>query len=124
MGAVQDVVEQFLSDAELTHDDLDSVLNAVRHHFGEFVHVTDPAMVGEHIYLSPEDRFVATLSVSYDPDSDGVVSSEEALRAALNLTRDDGESGTHWWVYDRDIGKGRIIEQGDVADTPMPGLVL
>lgn len=33
MGAVQDTTEQFFRDAELTHDDLDSVLAAVRHHF-------------------------------------------------------------------------------------------
>lgn len=124
MGAVQDIVEQFFTDAELTLDDRDGVLAAVRHHFGTPASVIDPALAGDHTYLSPDERFVATLAVSYSPDPHEVTTPKEALAAALALTRDDGSDGTQWWVHDRVTGQGRVIEQGEVADTPMRGLVL
>lgn len=81
-------------------------------------HVVDPALVGQHIYLEPEDRYVATLAVSYSPERDGTHSPEAALAAAVRLvTEDPSESdGTHWWVYDRATRSGRVIEQGEVAD--------
>lgn len=120
MSLVQDSVEEYFADADLTHDDLDAVLAAVRHHFGEHADVTDPALVGEHAYLSPTERYVATLAVSYDHDEDGVASPEEALRAALALTEDMDADSTQWWVYDRHTRTGRIIEQGDVTDVVVP----
>lgn len=121
MGAVQDITEAFFADAELTRDDLDSVLAAVRSHFGQPVGVVDPALAGDHTYLNPDERFVATLAVSYEDDPETVSRPEEALRAALNLViDDDAGDGTQWWVYDRDTGTGRIIEQGEVAHVVVP----
>lgn len=116
MGAVQDAVEEWFADGGLTPDDLDSVLAAVRHHFGQHVHVIDPALVGDHIYLSPSERFVVTLAVSYAEGEGDVQTPQDALRAALDLTRDEGAAGTHWWVYDRQTSRGQIVEQGDVDD--------
>lgn len=121
MGLVQEAVEQYFADAELTHDDLNTVLAAIRTHFGKHVDVTDPAIKGEHTYLSPSERFVATLAVSYTDDPGTVSSPEEALRAALNLVLDkDAGDSTQWWVYDRDTSTGRVIEQGEVAEVEVP----
>lgn len=103
--------------ADLTRDDLDDVLAAVRNHFGVAVAPVDPALAPDWMtYLQPGDRFVAALVASYDETRDGVGSVEEAAEAALALTRGEGSDGTHWWVYDRQEGSGRVIEQSQFED--------
>lgn len=72
---------------------------------------------GEHIYHHPDDRFVVSLIVSYDPERDGnsIESPRDAASAALNLTTDPlGKSGTHWQVQDRATGQTHTFEQDEI----------
>ena len=67
-------------------------------------------------YLDDGDRFVVSLIVGYrgDEDEDNPIGTpEQAVAAALDLTRDLGSSDTHWYVFDRRTGGMSLVEQGD-----------
>lgn len=122
MSLLTDHIEDSLRD--LDDDDIDDVLTAVRRRFGvEVVALPKHEQYAYDTYTDPQDRFVVSLIASYDPDRDAVTSDVEAVAAALRLTRDEGSRGTQWWVYDRQTGTGRIVEQGDVErDEDFPAL--
>lgn len=61
-------------------------------------------------YVGEKDRFVVSLVVGYSED-DGVETPEEALRSALDLTRDGGSWDTNWYVFDRKTGTMHLLEQ-------------
>lgn len=65
------------------------------------------------IYVEPEERFVVSLIVRYDPATSGVQTAEDAARAALGMTRDESASGTTWHVYDRHTGRMHVLRQKD-----------
>jgi hypothetical protein len=67
----------------------------------------------ESIYVGRDERFVVSLIVGYAEERDGVETPAHAAAAALALTRDDGSSGTHWFVYDRQTGVLHVLEQSD-----------
>ncbi len=75
------------------------------------------------IYVDPEERFVVSLVASYDPASSGVQTAEDAARAALGMTRDEGASGTTWHVYDRQTGLMHVLRQKDF-DSEFDAVVL
>lgn len=70
----------------------------------------DPYEVG-NTYVGPEDRFVVSLIVGYPSGECDVHTPEQAAAMALELTRDEGSSDTHWYVYDRETKQLQIIEQ-------------
>ncbi len=64
------------------------------------------------IYVGNEDRFIVSLIAGYGKE--GLVKTpERAAAAALDLTRDSGSSGTHWYVYDRKTKRMHCFEQGE-----------
>lgn len=65
------------------------------------------------IYDDEEDRWIVSLVVGYEPERDKVETIEQAAKAALELTRDGGQEGTYWYVYDRDTGRGKFFEQSE-----------
>lgn len=67
---------------------------------------------GGPTYVTVHDRFIVCLEVGYHE----VESPEQAVAAALALTRDLGSTDTQWHVFDRTNGEGVIVEQGDVED--------
>lgn len=67
------------------------------------------------IYVGATDRYVVMLVVGYQGGPDGVGSPEEAAFYALDLTQDDGWSGTTWVVLDRATGRYHTLEQDDFA---------
>lgn len=67
------------------------------------------------IYTDDKDRFIVALVVGYKPE-DGITTPEEAARAALDLTRDEGAGGTQWYVLDRKTGQGCWLEQKTFDD--------
>lgn len=62
-------------------------------------------------YVTPRDRFVATLELGSEADS-----AEEALDMALTDVRDDsiGSEDMQWVVFDRRTRESQIIERGEV----------
>ena len=64
-------------------------------------------------YVESDERFVVSLVVSYDP-RDGITSPEDAVAAALALTRDIDSGGTQWYVKDRKNNILHLIEQRSV----------
>lgn len=72
------------------------------------------------------DRYVVSLIVGYADEDIGTsettvpriveANMKEAAKAALDLTRDEGQSDTFWHVYDRKTKKGRFFEQGEFDD--------
>ncbi len=70
-------------------------------------------------YVDPDSRYVVSLIVGYgDHDAN---SPEQAVAAALDLTRDDDSFSTHWYVYDRLTKTLHLIEQGDAEPySPVP----
>ena len=125
MSAVTEAIESYFTAADLTAADLPHVIAAVRHHFEVEVAPVDPALPTSRLpYYSDQDRFVVALVASYDVERDDLPTGPDddeggrgAARYALDLTRDDGCSGTQWWVYDRHTGQGRVVEQSDFDDT-------
>lgn len=79
----------------------------------------------ETIYVNLKDRFVVALIVSYSEqelrDGSLKVSTANAAYSALELTRDSGSYGTHWFVFDRKTGTGEVLEQGDFEDGDFEG---
>lgn len=65
------------------------------------------------VYVDPEDRFIVSLVVGYSNGRDKVKTAEEAVLAALNLTRDDNSGDTLWNVYDRKTGRSELVMQSD-----------
>ena len=78
------------------------------------------------IYDMPTDRYIVSLIVGYSRDDlkndpaitiDGHMPrtpldfARVAAAAALDLTRDDGASGTNWVVYDRHLDRWYVFEQ-------------
>lgn len=61
------------------------------------------------IYVGDRERYVVSLIVGYEDDE--VKSPLDAARAALALTNDEGASGTHWFVHDRETGERHCFEQ-------------
>ncbi len=62
------------------------------------------------IYVHPAERFVVSLIVGY---ADEVRCAWEAALAALELTRDGGQGGTRWFVFDRCTGKLHSFDQDE-----------
>lgn len=85
-------------------------------HDREDTELRDAIGSGEHIYHEPEDRFVVSLVVSYDPGRDASVeTARDAASAALRLTTDPyGKSGTRWQVYDRATGESHGFDQEEI----------
>ncbi|NMP24410.1 hypothetical protein [Sulfobacillus harzensis] len=70
-------------------------------------------------YVDPDSRYVVSLVVGYGDDD--VISPEQAVAAALDLTRDEGSYSTHWYVYDRLTKTLHLIEQSDAEPyCPVP----
>jgi len=71
------------------------------------------------IYANRDDRFIVSLIVGYTTedltgeDGAGEPSHRDAARWALDLTRDDGANGTHWFVFDRLTGTMHVLEQDE-----------
>lgn len=73
------------------------------------------------IYADEKDRFIVSLIVGYSEDdlsgeSPGEVSDitpQQAAAQALDLTRDEGARGTHWFVYDRKERQMFMLEQSE-----------
>lgn len=63
--------------------------------------------------LGRHERFIVSLICGYG-EEDEVVSPQQAVAAALALTRDAGQSDTHWFVFDRKTGEKTFVEQGEV----------
>jgi hypothetical protein len=71
----------------------------------------------DSIYVHPNERFVVSLIVGYGGPGQGEVRSpRRAAAAALDLTRDEGSNGTHWFVYDRKTGAMHLFEQDEFED--------
>lgn len=71
----------------------------------------------QSIYVDREERFVVSLVVGYSEEDlahdGGEVSPRAAAKWALELTRDEGSNGTHWFVYDRHEQRMHSFEQSD-----------
>jgi len=67
-------------------------------------------------YADRQDRFVVSLIVTCDPARDAVKSPAEAVKAALQLTRDEGSHDTQWYCYDRKTKQMHMIEQEKVDE--------
>ena len=61
-------------------------------------------------YVGADDRFVVSLVIGYAAEDD-VQTPEDALKHALDLTRDGGSWDTNWYVYDRQTGELHLFEQ-------------
>jgi hypothetical protein len=64
-------------------------------------------------YVGARDRFVVSLVVGYEAD-ENIQTPVDALRYALELTRDEGSADTHWYVFDRQTGELHLIEQEQI----------
>lgn len=69
------------------------------------------------LYVGDGNRYVVMLAVGYagDEEGDTVESPTEAAFAALDLTQDEGWTGTHWLVLDRETGNVETFEQDQFA---------
>ena len=75
------------------------------------------------IYLSDDDRFIVSLIVGYteeDLTDEGEATPQAAAKWALDLTRDEGARGTHWFVFDRKEQRMHMFEQHEF-DPEMEG---
>lgn len=70
------------------------------------------------IYLDPNDRFVVSLIIGCG-ERDDIDTPEAAASSALQLTRDEGSHGTHWFVYDRETGQMHTLVQNGFELAPM-----
>ena len=78
----------------------------------------DPKELG-NTYVGNRDRFVVSLVVGYAED-DGPTTPEQAVKAAIELTTDEGSYSTHWYCYDRQTKILHMIEQGDAENADLP----
>lgn len=62
------------------------------------------------IYVDASDRFVVSLIVGYT-EGDDIATPRAAALAALELTQDEGWTGTTWHVFDRKTGLLHQYEQ-------------
>lgn len=76
----------------------------------------------DSIYADADDRFIVSLIVGYTEEdlaageydnNDGTITPQEAAKWALELTRDEGATGTHWFVFDRKTGRMHTLEQSE-----------
>jgi hypothetical protein len=81
------------------------------------------------IYVGTEDRFIVSLVVGYDNEtiaealpgrSTGKEKALQAAASALDLTKDEGASGTHWFVYDRLDDVEYVFEQSEFEEIAVP----
>lgn len=71
----------------------------------------------DSIYVDAKERFVVSLIVGYgDETDDQPTTAQQAGHWALELTRDEGSSGTQWFVFDRATGQMRQFEQGELEE--------
>lgn len=69
-------------------------------------------------YVGPDDRFVVSFIVGI---RDTVAATpEEAAAQALDLTRDDGAWGTHFYVFDRQTQTLHLFEQHEFDEEMRP----
>lgn len=68
-------------------------------------------------YVRQNDRSIVSLIVGYGPHDD-ITTAEEAAAAALDLTRDEGARGTHWWIHDRQTRRTFMLEQSEFEAPP------
>lgn len=77
--------------------------------------------MSDHIYDEPGERWLVELRVSYPERLDGFVFTfQEAAKAALELTRDEGSADTIWVVTDRLTGEVRQLEQSSFEEVWIP----
>jgi hypothetical protein len=93
--------------------------------------VSPPAEVGT-IYVGDKDRFIVSLVVGYDTETIREAMGEGfdrapveqkakvAAAAALELTSDEGSSGTYWFVYDRKTKRLFSFEQSEFEEIDIP----
>jgi hypothetical protein len=75
-------------------------------------------------YVAPGERFVVSLICGYaagdlTPTPDLARPEDlaaSAAHAALELTRDEGADGTHWFVHDRETRETYLFEQSEFDD--------
>lgn len=71
-------------------------------------------------YAGPEDRFIVSLIVGYRDDEGYLPQTPaQAVAAALELTQDEGSSGTHWHCYDRKTKTLHLILQSEAENAHM-----
>ncbi len=80
---------------------------------------TVPAEALDTIYVADlpngdSERFVVSLIVGYDDQRDNIVSPEQAVAAAIALTKEHGQHTTTWCVFDRLTGTKKFVTQGHV----------
>lgn len=80
---------------------------------------TVPAEALDTIYVAnteggDDERFVVSLIVGYDEQRDNIVSPQQAVAAAIALTKDPEQHSTMWCVFDRLTGRKSFINQGSV----------
>lgn len=68
------------------------------------------------IYVQPDERYIVSLIVGYDADD--ATDAMDAAHSALELTRDGGQAGTRWFVYDRETKVMHTFEQVEFDDRP------
>jgi hypothetical protein len=62
-------------------------------------------------YAGPEDRFLVSLVVGYEP-GEGVHTPEQALSRTLEMIQESESRGdTQWHVHDRKTGITHVLEQ-------------
>jgi hypothetical protein len=72
-------------------------------------------------YVGPDDRFVVSFIVGI---RDSVATTpEEAAAQALDLTRDDGAYGTHFYVFDRQTHTLHLLEQHEFDEEMRPNFL-
>lgn len=68
-------------------------------------------------YVGDADRWIAMLVVGYEDNGlCEITSPADAAFAALDLTQDDGWTGTQWIVLDRHSGDVHRFEQEEFAE--------
>ncbi len=80
---------------------------------------TAPAEALDTIYVSElpngdQERFIVSLIVGYDEQRDNIVSPEQAVAAAVALTKEQDQDSTSWCVFDCLTGTKKFISQGHV----------
>lgn len=80
---------------------------------------TVPAEALDTIYVTQtpagdDERYVVSLIVGYDEQRDNIVSPQQAVAAAVALTKDHEQHSTMWFVFDRLTGRKSFINQGSV----------
>lgn len=80
---------------------------------------TVPAEALDTIYVKDlengdHERFVVSLITGYDEQRDNIVSPQQAVAAAVALTRDRESDNVLWYCFDRLTGRRTFVSQGEV----------